>query len=66
MKGESCGLVKNLSLLSHVTADEDDHVINRLIFDLGVEDVTLLTGEEVSMNFFYIFFRKRKLDLSFF
>jgi hypothetical protein len=34
-------------MLSHVTADEDDKVINRLIFDLGVEDVSLLTGEEV-------------------
>ena len=63
-QGESCGLVKNLSLLSHVTADEDVTVINRLIFDLGVEDVTLLTGEEVNYfsfnNTFFIFFRFNK------
>lgn len=55
-EGESCGLVKNLSLLSHVTADEDDRVINRLIFDLGVEDVTLLTGEEIHSHTTFLVF----------
>jgi hypothetical protein len=39
-------------MLSHVTADEDDKVINRLIFDLGVEDASLLSGEEVCDGLF--------------
>lgn len=43
-EGETCGLVKNLALLAHVTSDEDAAPIRRLCFDLGVEDVQLLTG----------------------
>ena len=46
-EGETCGLVKNLALLAHVTTDEDPAPILRLCFDLGVEDVQLLTGEEI-------------------
>jgi DNA-directed RNA polymerase III subunit RPC2 len=46
-EGETCGLVKNLALLAHVTTDEDPAPIRRLCFDFGVEDVELLTGEEI-------------------
>jgi DNA-directed RNA polymerase III subunit RPC2 len=46
-EGETCGLVKNLALLAHVTTDEDPAPIRRLCFDLGVEDVRLMTGEEI-------------------
>jgi DNA-directed RNA polymerase III subunit RPC2 len=45
-EGESCGLVKNLALLTHVTTDDDEVPIARLCFNLGVEDVDLLSGEE--------------------
>eukprot|EP00590_Aulacoseira_subarctica_P012306 CAMPEP_0172419888 /NCGR_PEP_ID=MMETSP1064-20121228/6276_1 /TAXON_ID=202472 /ORGANISM="Aulacoseira subarctica , Strain CCAP 1002/5" /LENGTH=1336 /DNA_ID=CAMNT_0013159575 /DNA_START=27 /DNA_END=4037 /DNA_ORIENTATION=+ len=47
-EGESCGLVKNLALLAHITTDEDTLPIERLCHDLGVEDVTMLTGKEVN------------------
>lgn len=46
-EGESCGLVKNLSLMTHVTTDDEEAPLARLAFNLGVEDVELLTGEEL-------------------
>ena len=36
-EGESCGLVKNLALLTHVTMDSDERPLIRLSYDLGVE-----------------------------
>lgn len=36
-EGESCGLVKNLALLTHITTDEDEMPIRRIAFNLGVE-----------------------------
>ena len=45
-EGESCGLVKNLSLLTHVTTDHDPAPIAELVYSLGVEDVRLIRGEE--------------------
>jgi DNA-directed RNA polymerase III subunit RPC2 len=47
-EGESCGLVKNLALLSHVTSDEDEGPIRQLCYDLGVEDANCLTGSEIN------------------
>ena len=49
-EGETCGLVKNLALLAHVTTDQDPTPIHRLCIDLGVEDVQLLTGEELNSD----------------
>ncbi len=45
-EGDSCGLVKHLALLTHVTTDDDEVSIARLCFNFGVEDVDLLSGEE--------------------
>jgi DNA-directed RNA polymerase III subunit RPC2 len=36
-EGESCGLVKNLALLTHITTDEDEAPIRRIALNLGVE-----------------------------
>ena len=44
-EGESCGLVKNLALLTHVTSDEEETPVSRVCFSLGVEDLELLSGE---------------------
>lgn len=49
-EGESCGLVKNLALLSHVTIDEPDGPIARLLYDLGVQGTSFLTGPEINEN----------------
>ena len=47
-EGEACGLVKNLALLAHITTDEDTEPIERLCRDLGVEDVSMLSGNEIN------------------
>ncbi|VFQ87924.1 unnamed protein product [Cuscuta campestris] len=46
-EGESCGLVKNLALMTHVTTDEDERPIVNLCYWLGVEDLEHLSGEEL-------------------
>jgi len=57
-EGEACGLVKNLALLAHVTHDEDekDEQLKMTCLDLGVEDVTMLTGEEINAPSTYLVF----------
>ncbi|KAG8391080.1 hypothetical protein BUALT_Bualt01G0150600 [Buddleja alternifolia] len=53
-EGESCGLVKNLALMTHVTTDEDEGPLISLCFSLGVEDMELLSGEELHMPNSYL------------
>nr|GEU83269.1 DNA-directed RNA polymerase III subunit 2-like [Tanacetum cinerariifolium] len=54
-EGEACGLVKNLALMTHVTTDEDETPITSLCYCLGVEEMSLLSGEELhSPNSFLI------------
>lgn len=40
-EGESCGLVKNLAMMTHVTTDEEEEPLQRLAFQLGVEPASL-------------------------
>ena len=53
-EGEACGLVKNLALLAHITTDEESEPIERLCRDLGVEDVSLLSGHEIHSRNAYL------------
>ena len=46
-EGESCGLVKNLALTTHVTTDTPEQPILKLAIDLGMEDASLMTGDEL-------------------
>ncbi|XP_074641286.1 DNA-directed RNA polymerase III subunit RPC2-like [Tubulanus polymorphus] len=55
-EGEACGLVKNLALMTHITVDLDETPIIRLAFNLAVEDIHLLSGEEMSSPFVYLVF----------
>ena len=55
-EGEACGLVKNLALMTHITTDQEEEPIKRLAFNLGVEDVNLLSGEELGCPELYIVF----------
>lgn len=48
-EGEACGLVKNLALMTHVTTDEEEGPIISLCYYLGVEDLELLSGEELHL-----------------
>ena len=38
--GSSCGLVKNLALLAHVTTSQNEKSISNLCINLGAEDIT--------------------------
>ncbi|KAK7891116.1 hypothetical protein WMY93_023079 [Mugilogobius chulae] len=55
-EGEACGLVKNLALMTHITTDMEDGPIVKLAFNLGVEDVNLLCGEELSYPSVFLVF----------
>ncbi|KAG2668949.1 hypothetical protein I3760_14G012400 [Carya illinoinensis] len=56
-EGEACGLVKNLALMTHVTTDEEERPLISLCYCLGVEDLELLSGEELhAPNSFLVIF----------
>ncbi|KAF8406488.1 hypothetical protein HHK36_008577 [Tetracentron sinense] len=56
-EGEACGLVKNLALMTHVTTDEVEGPLISLCHSLGVEDLELLSGEELhTLNSFLVIF----------
>uniref|UniRef100_A0A5F9DQM1 DNA-directed RNA polymerase subunit beta n=1 Tax=Oryctolagus cuniculus TaxID=9986 RepID=A0A5F9DQM1_RABIT len=55
-EGEACGLVKNLALMTHITTDMEDGPIVKLASNLGVEDVNLLCGEELSYPSVFLVF----------
>ncbi|KIW18304.1 hypothetical protein PV08_02592 [Exophiala spinifera] len=46
-EGEACGLVKNLALMTHITTDDEEAPIKRLIFMLGAEDIVTVGGAEL-------------------
>ncbi|KAK1372478.1 hypothetical protein POM88_028671 [Heracleum sosnowskyi] len=46
-EGEACSLVKNLALTTHVTTNQEEGPIVHLCYCLGVEDLELLSGEEL-------------------
>lgn len=46
-EGEACGLTKNLALMTHVTTDQEEGPLMNLCYSLGVEDLSLLSGEEI-------------------
>ena len=46
-EGEACGLVKNLALMTHITTDVPEDGLIKLAFMLGVEDISLVTGNEL-------------------
>ncbi|KAI0244506.1 DNA-directed RNA polymerase III complex subunit Rpc2 [Massospora cicadina] len=64
-EGEACGLVKNLALMTHITTDVDPAPILSLVFTLGAEDITVLTGPEMyCQNAFTIFLNGQVLGVT--
>ena len=55
-EGESCGLVKNLALTTHVTTDAPEEGLLKIAIDLGMEDVALLGGDELYSKKHYLVF----------
>lgn len=46
-EGESCGLVKNLALMTHITTYDEEDPVRRLIFTFGAKDLDLVHGKEL-------------------
>ncbi len=46
-EGESCGLVKNLALMTHITVEAEEKPVARMAFNVGVEDVHLVSSRKL-------------------
>lgn len=55
-EGESCGLVKNLALMTHITIESNESSVKKLTFTLGAEEITSITGIEIYTQGTYIIF----------
>ncbi|XP_011634153.1 DNA-directed RNA polymerase III subunit RPC2 [Pogonomyrmex barbatus] len=55
-EGEACGLVKNLTLMAHITTEVPEEPIINLVLNLGVENIYTLAGEELTSNNAYLVF----------
>lgn len=53
-EGEACGLVKNLALMTHITTEDEEAPVKRLIFMLGAEDIVTVGGSELYSRGSYI------------
>jgi DNA-directed RNA polymerase III subunit RPC2 len=64
-EGESCGLVKNLALLTHITENENSMFIGKICFDLGVENFLFLQQKNKSIysSFVKIFLNGRYIGI---
>lgn len=47
-EGESCGLVKNLALLAHITTDVETAPLIQLAYNLGVEGLYVFLKYEIT------------------
>ncbi|KAF2443820.1 beta and beta-prime subunits of DNA dependent RNA-polymerase [Karstenula rhodostoma CBS 690.94] len=52
-EGEACGLVKNLALMTHITTEDDEDPVRKMVFLLGAEDICMQTGEEIHREGLY-------------
>uniref|UniRef100_A0AC35TZ87 DNA-directed RNA polymerase subunit beta n=1 Tax=Rhabditophanes sp. KR3021 TaxID=114890 RepID=A0AC35TZ87_9BILA len=53
-EGESCGLVKNLALMAHITTDSEEAPVLQVLYNAGVEDVSTLHFKTVHDPQIYI------------
>jgi DNA-directed RNA polymerase III subunit RPC2 len=55
-EGESCGLIKNLALMTHITTADDEDVVRKIVYILGAEDVSSASGGEIHELGAYVIF----------
>lgn len=55
-EGEACGLVKNLALMTHITTNDEEAPVRKLVFMTGAEDLMSVSGKEVYAEGAYIIF----------
>ncbi|CAH0393363.1 unnamed protein product [Bemisia tabaci] len=46
-EGEACGLVKNLALMTHITTESEEGPLAQIAHNIGVESISLISGDEV-------------------
>ncbi len=46
-EGEACGLVKNLALMTHITTDNEEAPVKKIVFILGAQDVHTANGKDM-------------------
>ncbi|KAF2205424.1 beta and beta-prime subunits of DNA dependent RNA-polymerase [Delitschia confertaspora ATCC 74209] len=49
-EGEACGLVKNLALMTHITTEDEEDPIRKVVYLLGAEDVCTYAGQEMHQD----------------
>jgi DNA-directed RNA polymerase III subunit RPC2 len=55
-EGEACGLVKNLALMTHITTDDEEEPVRKLVFVLGARSIDSVNGKELYVGGAYIIF----------
>ena len=55
-EGEACGLVKNLALMTHITTDDEEAPVKKLVFALGAKDLCQVNGTDIYKEVSYIIF----------
>lgn len=55
-EGEACGLVKNLALMTHITTEDEEEPVRKLVFVLGAEDIVSMSGKEIYGEGAYVIF----------
>ncbi|KAH1027324.1 hypothetical protein HUJ05_000854 [Dendroctonus ponderosae] len=55
-EGESCGLVKNLALMTHITTDINEYPIKRLVKNAGLQDISIVASKAIHSPSAYIVF----------
>ena len=55
-EGEACGLVKNLALMTHITTDDEEEPIKKLVHMLGAQDISAQNGADLYRNGSYLVF----------
>ena len=51
-EGESCGLIKNLALMTHITTEVDEESVVKCCLGCGVKDINLRpSGAEINTNY---------------
>lgn len=55
-EGEACGLVKNLALMTHITTDDEEAPVRKLVFVLGALDIAAVNGKDLYGDGAYIIF----------
>ena len=46
-EGEACGLIKNLALMTHITINDDEGPIQKLVYVLGARSIEMVNGNDM-------------------